>query len=67
MNTDILNDYVKDSPAYREGMTMEDVREDYVLAEFRDDICKMNENENLLGVSPKAMEAIRQAVETINY
>lgn len=67
MNTDILNDYVKDSPAYRVGLTMDDVREDYVLADFRDDICKMNENENLLGVSPKAMEAIRQAVETINY
>lgn len=54
MLADMINDYVKDSPAYRVGITMDDVREDYVLADFRDDICKMNENENLLGVSPKA-------------
>ena len=67
MNTDILNDYVKDSPEYRVGLTMDDVREDYFLADFRDDICKMNENENLLGVSPKAMEAIKNNLETINY
>lgn len=67
MNTDILNDYVKDSPEYKVGLTMDDVREDYFLADFRDDICKMNENENLLGVSPKAMKAIREAAETINY
>ena len=57
MLADMINDYVKDSPAYRVGITMDDVREDYVLADFRDDICKMNENENLLGVSPKAVKA----------
>lgn len=67
MNTDILNDYVKDSPEYKVGLTMDDVREDYFFADFRDDICKMNENENLLGVSPKAVEAIRKNAETINY
>ena len=58
MLADMINDYVKDRPAYRVGITMDDVREDYVLADFRDDICKMNENENLLGVSPKAVKAI---------
>lgn len=67
MNTDILNDYVKDSPEYKVGLTMDDVREDYFLADFRDDICKMNENENLLGVSPKAVEAMKKNLETINY
>ena len=30
MLADMINDYVKDSPAYRVGITMDDVREDYV-------------------------------------
>lgn len=67
MNTNILNDYVKDSPEYRVGLTMDDVREDYFLADFRDDICKMNENENLLGVSPKAVKAMQEGAVTVNY
>lgn len=67
MLADMINDYVKDSPAYRVGITMDDVREDYVLADFRDDICKMNENENLLGVSPKAVKAMQETVVLCNY
>lgn len=67
MLADMINDYVKDSPAYRVGITMDDVREDYVLADFRDDICKMNENENLLGVSPKAVKAMQETAVLCNY
>lgn len=67
MIKDLINNYVKDCPEYKVGLTMDDVREDYVLAEFRDEICKVNENENLLGVSPKAQEAMRRAAGACNY
>lgn len=67
MINDLINDYVKNKPEYQTGLTIDDLYSDYVPAECHHEICKMNENENMLGTSPMAVKAMSEAAALCNY
>ncbi len=67
MLLDHINDYVKNKPSYHTGLTIDDLYRDYVPADFHSDICKMNENENMLGTSPLAVKAMQEAASLCYY
>lgn len=67
MIDELINDYVKQKKEYKTGLTLDDLCDDYVPADEQDDICKMNENENMLGPSPKAMEAMQRETALCNF
>jgi histidinol-phosphate aminotransferase len=54
--------YIESLRPYEAGRTIESVRKQYGLAR----IAKLASNENPLGTSPKAKEAIRQSVDGLN-
>ena len=62
---DIVKEQIKNLPVYETGKPIE-----YVAREFGldpDGILKMASNENPLGSSPKALEAVRKYIDTLNY
>lgn len=58
LNPDLLT-----VPPYLGGKSVEEVQEEYGL----DDVVKMASNENPLGPSPKAMEALKIAISGVNF
>jgi len=58
--TDIANPWVKDLPTYEPGRPVEEVARELGFA-GSDEIDKLASNENALGPSPKAIEAMRTA------
>lgn len=59
----LVNDYVKAAPKYQLGATIESVMKEYGLTTVH----KLGSNENQLGVSKKAMEAMMEACKTANF
>ncbi|MBO5255506.1 MAG: histidinol-phosphate transaminase [Opitutales bacterium] len=62
---DIVKEQIKNLPVYETGKPIE-----YVAREFGldpDGILKMASNENPLGASPKALEALKSHIDTLNY
>jgi histidinol-phosphate aminotransferase len=54
--------YIASLRPYEAGRTIEDVRQQYGLA----DVVKLGSNENPLGASPLALEAVRAAMDHLN-
>jgi histidinol-phosphate aminotransferase len=54
---------IADIKAYVPGKPMEDVMREYGLTE----VVKLASNENPLGPSPKALEAMREALDSVNF
>ncbi|RKD33753.1 histidinol-phosphate transaminase [Thermohalobacter berrensis] len=52
---------IKDLEAYKPGKPIEDVKREYGL----DEVIKLASNENPLGSSPKAVEAVKKAAENL--
>ncbi len=67
MISDLVNDYVKQKKEYKTGLTLDDLCDDYVPADEKRDICKLNENENMFGPSPKAVEAMGREAALCNF
>lgn len=67
MISDLVNDYVKQKKEYKTGLTLDDLCDDYVPADEKRDICKLNENENMFGTSPKAVEAMKEEAALCNF
>ena len=62
---DIVKEQIKNLPVYEAGKPIE-----YVAREFGldpDNILKMASNENPLGASPKALEAVKKNLNSLNY
>ena len=62
---DTVKEQIKNLPVYETGKPIE-----YVAREFGldpDGILKMASNENPLGASPKALEAVKKHIDTLNY
>jgi histidinol-phosphate aminotransferase len=57
----LVPEHIEKLQAYQAGRSIEAVKEEYRLAE----VVKLGSNENPLGPSPKAMEAIRQTLSEI--
>jgi histidinol-phosphate aminotransferase len=58
----LVPSYIAALDAYRPGRSVEDVRRTYGI----DRVIKLASNENPLGPSPRAVEAIRRAIEGVN-
>ena len=58
-----LNPHIAAAPVYTAGTSVEEVAARYGLT----DVIKMASNENALGPSPKAVEAIASALTTLNF
>lgn len=56
-----LNPNIAAAPVYRAGTRIEDIQAEYGL----DDVIKLASNENALGPSPRAIEAIQQAAPSL--
>lgn len=63
----LVNNYVKYKKEYKTGLTLDDLCDDYVPADEQKNICKLNENENMFGPSPKALEAMRTEASLCNF
>ena len=61
--TDLAPEYIRSIAAYQPGKPISDVARELGLAEA--DIIKLASNENPLGPSPKAIEAIKQALKDL--
>lgn len=67
MIIDLVSDYVRQKKEYKTGLTLDDLCDDYVPADEKRDICKLNENENMFGTSPKAVEAMKNEAALCNF
>lgn len=59
----LFSNRIKDLSPYKPGRPIEDVKREYNLKH----VVKMASNENPLGASPKAREAIKKALNSLNY
>jgi len=62
--TDLIRPNIRDVKPYIPGKPVEELRREL---QIEGEIAKMASNENMLGPSPKAVEAIRETAEGINY
>jgi histidinol-phosphate aminotransferase len=62
--SDLIRPNIRDVKPYIPGKPVEELRRELHI---EGEIAKMASNENMLGPSPKAVEAIRKAAEGINY
>jgi histidinol-phosphate aminotransferase len=58
----LVPDYIEQLPLYPPGKPIEEVRREYDITE---DIIKLGSNENNLGPSPKALQAITKSLQNI--
>lgn len=61
-NLPLVPQYIRDLANYVPGKTIDEVKREYSLNK----IIKLASNENSLGPSPRAMEAMRQAMSNVN-
>ncbi len=63
--TELAHDYVRNLVPYEPGKPIEDVARELGLA--KEDVVKLASNENPLGPSPKAVEAMKAALERAHF
>lgn len=59
------NEHIADLPVYEAGRPIEHVAREFGLDP--DGVLKMASNENMLGASPKAVEAVKKHISYLNY
>jgi histidinol-phosphate aminotransferase len=58
----LVRDSIENLPLYPPGKSLEEVRREYGI----EDVIKLASNENCLGASPKAIQAIKESIEDIH-
>lgn len=59
----LVPEYIEALEPYRAGRRIEDIQREYGLR----DVVKLASNENPLGTSPRALEAMRRSLDTLNF